>query len=230
MCGRYVIARTPEEVARAFRIMGALPNFPPNWNAGPGQDLPVARFNPKTRARQLDLIRWGFVPLWAKDLASGYKSINARSEGIAASGLFKEAFALRRCLVPAESFYDWKAEGKAKQPFAIARHDRAPIAFAGIWDRWKDPSGTWIRTFAIITTTANALCAPLHERMPVILDAENHEAWLGEEAATPERLAAMLRPYDAGLMAAWPVSQAVGNVRNNGPELVEPLRETQLAV
>lgn len=224
MCGRYHITTNPDEIARRFKVSGPLPNFPPNWNAGPGQNLPVVRFNPKTKVRQLDPIRWGFVPIWAKDLASGYKCINARAESIATSGMFKDAFLNRRCLIPADGFYDWRTIGAAKQPYAIAMEDRGPFALAGLWDRWKDPaSGEWIRTFAIVTTAANELCAPLHERMPAILDPDRYAAWLGDEDADPARLAALLAPYDAARMAIWPVSQAVGNVKNNGPELVEAI-------
>ena len=224
MCGRFVLKTSPDELARRFEVAAPLPNFPPNWNAGPGQDLPVLRFNPKTRLRQLDPIRWGFVPLWAKDLASGYKSINARSESIATNGMFKDAFRERRCLIPADAFYDWQAIGQAKRPYAIAMADRELFSMAGVWDRWKDPAnGLWIRTFAIITTAANALCAPLHERMPAILDPDHHAAWLGEGEVEPGSLAAMLRPYDPTRMTVWPVSAAVGNVKNNGPELLEPV-------
>lgn len=224
MCGRYQVRTSPAEIARLFAVPGPLPNFAPTWNAAPSQSLPVVRLNPESGLRQLDLLRWGLVPIWAKDLATGYKAINAKSETIASSGLFRDPFRSRRCLVPSDGFYEWAKVGGGKQPYSFALRDGAPFAFAGLWDRWKDPaSGEWVRSFSIVTGLPNPLVAPVHDRMPVILQPESYPLWLGEADGSPELLQRLLGPCPAELMIKWPVGSAVGNVRNNGPELAEPV-------
>ena len=220
MCGRYASQLPPEFIARLFRAVGDIPNTPPSWNVAPSQAALVVRRHPGTGERRLDELRWGLVPHFTKDLKACKRPINARAETIAASGMFRGALATRRCVVPADAFYEWKAVPDGKQPYAIARADGAPLAFAGLWESWRAPAGEVLRTFAIATTAANADMERLHERMPVILEEAAWPVWLGEE---PGDHAALLRPASPGVVRLWPVSRAVNNVRNDGPELLRPM-------
>jgi putative SOS response-associated peptidase YedK len=219
MCGRYASFLPPELLARLFGTKNPLPNLQPTWNMAPTRDGPVVRRHPDTGERQLDLLTWGLVPSFTKDLKTARKPINARAETVASSGMFKAALARRRCLVPAAAFYEWQTTPAGKQPYAIARADGDPLAFAGIWEGWRSPEGDVLRTFAIITTNANAQMAVLHNRMPVILEAGDWPVWLGEAEGEPVSL---LRPAPEGILKLWPVDKRVGNVRNDGPDLIRP--------
>jgi putative SOS response-associated peptidase YedK len=219
MCGRYASFLPPEALARIFGTTNPLPNLRPTWNMAPTQNAPVVRRHPETGERHLDLLTWGLVPSFTKDLKAARKPINARAETVASSGMFKVALAKRRCLVPAAAFYEWKTMPDGKVPHAIARADGAPLAFAGIWEGWRSPDGDVLRTFAIITTEANVQMAALHNRMPVILEAKDWPAWLGEADGDPM---ALLQPAPEGVLRLWPVDKRVGNVRNDGPDLIAP--------
>ncbi|MBV9587578.1 MAG: SOS response-associated peptidase, partial [Alphaproteobacteria bacterium] len=205
------------------------PNAPARYNAAPTDTLAVVRFNPKTRERSLDLLRWGLVPLWAKDISFGVRCINARAESLARTPAFREAFERRRCLVPTDAFYEWQRRGGNKQPYAIVPADSSQagsgvFAFAGLWERWRDPKdGSILRSFTIVTGEPNALCEPIHDRMPVILPKTAWPLWLGEEEASPAVLFGLLRPFAAELMCVYPIGSAVGNVRNDNPGLLEPI-------
>ena len=185
--------------------------------------LPVVRHDSKAGERSLDLLRWGFVPFWAKDLNVGFANINAKAEGIENRPAFREAFQRRRCLVPVDNFYEWKKTATGKQPYAIALSDRRLMALAGLWENWRSPAGEWVRTFAIITTAPNELCAELHNRTPAVLKPEVWSLWLGEEPADQDELKALLTPFPSEEMTCWPVSSRVGNVRNNDASLIEPI-------
>ena len=163
----------------------------------------------------------GSRPFWAKDLNVGFANINAKAEGIETKPAFREAFQRRRCLVPVDNFYEWAKTATGKQPYAVALVDRGLMALAGLWENWRSPSGEWMRSFAIITTMPNELCAELHNRMPVVLKPETWPVWLGEEAADAASLKALLAPFPSDEMTCWPVSTRVGNVRNNDPSLIE---------
>jgi putative SOS response-associated peptidase YedK len=165
----------------------------------------------------------GLVPFWAKDLKVGFSNINAKAEGIETRPAFREAFQRRRCLVPVDNFFEWKKTATGKQPYAIALADCHLMALAGLWENWRSPAGEWVRSFAIITTTPNELCAGLHNRMPVVLKPETWPIWLGEESADASELKALLAPFPSDEMTCWPVSTRVGNVKNNDPGLVEPI-------
>ena len=217
MCGRFASQLPPELLRRAFAALGDIPNTPPSWNVAPTQAALVVRRHPETRERRLNALRWGLVPHFTKDLKACKRPINARSETIGSSSMFRGALAARRCLVPADAFYEWKAVPDGKQPYAIARTDGAPLAFAGLWEGWRDPAGEVLRTFTIATTAANDDMASLHARMPVILEHDDWPVWLGEEVGD---FAALLRPAPAGTVRLWSVSRAVNSVRNNGPELL----------
>jgi putative SOS response-associated peptidase YedK len=225
MCGRARLSTDVSEIKLVFSIPPhrPTPNFPPSWNVAPSDSLPVVRYEAKAGERSLDLLRWGLVPHWAKDLKVGFANINAKAEGIETKPAFRDAFERRRCLVPVDNFYEWRKTAEGKQPYAIALADRRLMALAGLWENWRSPAGEWVRSFAVITTTPNELCAQLHDRMPVVLKPEAWPAWLGEETAGTEALKALLKPYPSEGMICWAVSPRVGNVRNNDPSLIEPI-------
>jgi len=219
MCGRFVSLLPPDAVHAWFHTAGPPLNFAPSWNVAPSQAAMVVRRHPDTGERRLDLLRWGLVPHFHKgDLRAARKPINARSETAGSSGMFRGALKSRRCLIQADAFYEWQALPSGKQPYAIARRDGAPLAFAGIWESWQPPEGETLRTFAILTTSANATMRQLHERMPVILEAEHWPAWLGEAECDA---AALMCPAAADVLELWPVSKAVNNVRNHGASLLD---------
>ena len=221
MCGRVIQSSGPLRYAivdgmnvRDSRVH----NYPPRWNAAPSQELLVIRRNHKTGEVSLDPLRWGLIPYWCKDPAGGRKPINAKCETVRDLPTFRDAYRKRRCIVPVDGFFEWKAiKGqKAKQPYAIAMKDGAPFGLAGIWENWKEPaSGEWIRTFAIITTDANELVADIHDRMPVILAPADYARWLGEEPDPRD----LMRPFPADLMRMWPISTRVNKPENDDPRL-----------
>jgi len=221
LCGRYYRRSDKQRIAEAFRV-GIPPTFDilPSYNIAPQTFQPVVRPDSETGQRELALLRWGLIPFWAKDAKIAYSTINAKAETVATSPAFREALRRRRCLVPADGFYEWeKVDRRTKQPYAIGLRSGEPLAFAGLWETWKDKAtGQPLETYAIITTEPNELTAPIHNRMPVILAPRDYERWMA--SADPAQLPVdLLRPYDADQMTSWKVSPAVGNVRNNSPEL-----------
>jgi putative SOS response-associated peptidase YedK len=225
MCGRARLSSDVSEIKIRFSIPPGppSPNFAASWNVAPSNPLPVVGFNPKGQERGLNVMRWGLVPFWAKDIKVGFANINAKAEGIETKPAFREAFRQRRCLVPVDNFYEWQKTATGKQPYAIALADRQIMALAGLWESWRSPAGERIRSFAIVTTMPNELCAAIHNRMPVVLAPTSWAAWLGEEPAELPQLKALLAPYPSEEMVAWPVSPRVGNVKNNDPSLIESI-------
>ena len=225
MCGRFVQKTPLGEIRVLFGAENPVPNAPPRYNAAPTDTLAVVRYNPQIRQRSLDLLRWGLVPLWAKDLSFGVRCINARAETLLKMPAFRDAFERRRCLVPADAFYEWQKQGgKTTLPYAIVPADGGLFGFAGLWERWKNPADeSIVRSFTIVTGAPNALCEPIHDRMPVVVPPEAWPVWLGEAEASPEQLLALLRPYPAELMRVYRIGPAVGNVKNDDPGLLEPL-------
>jgi putative SOS response-associated peptidase YedK len=222
MCGRFVQKTPLGEIQVLFETTNPVPNAPARYNAAPTQDLAVVRFNPQTRQRALDLLRWGLMPLWAKDPSFGPKCINARSETVATNNIFRDAFERRRCLIPADAFYEWQKVGKKGVPYAVAPRDGL-FTFAGLWERWRSPTdGAILRSFTIVTASANDLCRPIHERMPVILPRESWPLWLGEGEASAAELLAMLKACPDDRVRVYPIGPAVGNVNNDEPSLLEP--------
>jgi putative SOS response-associated peptidase YedK len=225
MCGRIIQSSAPLRYAIVDGMNvrdSRLHNHPPRWNAAPSQDLLVIRRNHRTGEVSLDPLRWGLIPNWCDDPKGGRKPINAKCETVRDLPAFREAYRGRRCIVPVDGFFEWKAiKGrKAKQPYAIAMKDGAPFGLAGIWENWKEPaSGDWIRTFAIITTDANELVAEIHDRMPVILAPADYALWLGEED-DPHGL---MRSFPAPLMRMWPISPRVNKPENDDAAIVEPI-------
>jgi putative SOS response-associated peptidase YedK len=223
MCGRFARRSTREVLADWFGVeLEDLPPFAASYNIAPQSVQPVVRQGRDTGEREFALLRWGLVPFWAKDAKISYSTINARAEEAAQKPAFRDAMRKRRCLVPADAFYEWERnDPKNKQPFAIALKSGEPYAFAGLWERWRPKEGEALETFTILTTDANTVVEPIHNRMPVILEPKEYERWL--EPAPAERLPVdLLRPFPAERMIAWPVNSRVGNVRNNDPELLAP--------
>lgn len=220
MCGRYTLASSYDELAERFGLdAGEAVELSPNYNVAPTQS--VAAIAGRDGGRRLEALRWGLVPSWAEDPSIGSRMINARSETAHEKPSFRSAFKRRRCLIPADGFYEWKREsGNGKQPFYIRMKDGKPFAFAGLWERWGEGENE-LRTCAILTTEANEMMAGIHHRMPVILPDELYEAWLSEEAEK-EELTAMMLPYPDDEMEAYPVSRFVNKPSNNDPRCVEP--------
>ena len=227
MCGRYFQQRGPAAVARYFETMNPVPNLFASWNRAPTQDALVVRRHPETGARHLDALRWGLVPRWAKDPSVGSRMINARGESLAEKPAFRDAYVKRRCIVTADGFYEWRAEGRAKQAFAVAMRDGAPMPLAGLWEGWRGPDGTILRSCTIVTTEATPRLRSVHERMPVILPPEAWPLWLGEAPAEQVAIQALIRPYPGEDLAVWPVDNRVGRVAENDRDL---LRRDPLAV
>ena len=223
MCGRFASSLPPDEMRRVFKTLGETPNHPPSWNVAPSQSALVVRRHPETGERRLDVLRWGLVPSFIKDLKAARKPINARSETAATTDLFRSAMTSRRCLVPVNAFYEWRDQADGKQPFAFARRDGEQLALAGIWEGWRGPDNEILRTFAILTTAANATMAPIHNRMPVILEPVDWMRWLGEVAGD---VGSLLRPAADDVLWSWPVSRRANSPRHDGADLLEPSTAT----
>jgi putative SOS response-associated peptidase YedK len=226
MCGRYGRRADKQRIAEWMQTHNTNvfdeSYLAPSYNVAPQSFQPVVRLAPETDERELTVMRWGLVPFWAKDTKIGFSTINAKAETVPTSPTYREAWKRRRCLVPAEWFYEWqKLDEKNKQPYAIAMKDGSIFAFGGLWEKWKDKAtGQELHTYTIVTTDPNELLEPIHNRMPVIVARKDYERWMA--SSDPAHLPVdLLKPYPGGEMKAWKVSSAVGNVRNNNPSLVE---------
>lgn len=241
MCGRFTLATPAEEWARLFRL-DDVPDLEPRYNIAPTQEVAIVRAAPGARehpaphpapegaelAREAALVRWGLVPHWTKDAESGPLLINARSETVAEKPSFRDSYRERRCLVVADGFYEWKATAAGKQPYWIGLADSRPFAFAGLWDRWAPPDREPMESCTILTTDANEALGPLHDRMPVILDPEDHDVWM-DPGTIPWELESLLEPYPAEKVRFHPVSTRVNYVANDDEACVAPLRsQTEL--
>jgi putative SOS response-associated peptidase YedK len=225
MCGRYYRRSDKQKIAEAFRT-GVPTTFEilPSYNVAPQTFQPVVALNRKTLERELVQMRWGLVPYWTDDPKIAYSTINAKAETLTSSPAFREAFKRRRCLVPADGFYEWQAiDRKTKQPFAFALRDGALFALGGVFDVWKDKkTGQTLLSYSIITTDPNELLEPFHNRMPLIVKPADYERWLAP--AEPDRLPVdLLRAFPDELMTAWKIGPAVGNVKNDDPGLIAPV-------
>ncbi len=220
MCGRFTLATDGAQLAAQFALPEP-PQLGPRYNIAPTQSVAVVRS--AAVGRELVLMRWGLVPMWAKDPSIGSRMINARAETAAEKPAFRTALRQRRCLLPADGFYEWQATPDGKQPFYFHMADAAPFALAGLWERWKSPAGAPLESCTILTTEANDLLCPFHDRMPVIVAPADYARWLDPALRDPEAVHDLLAPYDADSMAAHPVSRDVNRVANDGPQLVAPL-------
>jgi putative SOS response-associated peptidase YedK len=221
MCGRFTFFH-PQDLGDRFGVSGQLPLFAPAYNIAPTAAVPVITAHSPNR---VSLMRWGLVPYWAKDPNSGYKTINARAEGIQDKPTFRKPIRSQRCLVPANGFYEWQRVNESgkevKVPHYIHLLDQETFAFAGLYDIWHDAEDREMVTFAIVTTEPNELMATIHNRMPVILPRENEARWL-DQSTDLDQVLAMLAPYPADRMVAYPISRLVNSPANNGPDLIAP--------
>lgn len=221
MCGRYVIISDPEAMRRLFGYLEQ-PNFPPRYNIAPTQPVPIV--HQEHGSRHLLLVRWGLIPSWVKDPKQFSLLINARLEGINAKPAFRAAMRRRRCLMPADGFYEWKKEGPVRRPYFVCARDRQPLAFAGLWETWVDRDGGEMDTAAIVTCRANGALARIHDRMPVIVPPEHFDAWLDCDEVDADQAAALAGPAPDDLLEAYQISTRVNNVNNDGPDNIAPTR------
>jgi putative SOS response-associated peptidase YedK len=228
MCGRYRLSRRKQLVEECFDTAPWEDDWNPRFNVAPTQPVPAIRQNPKEPVRELSLLRWGLIPSWAKDSSVAAKMINARSESASTKPAFRDALKSRRCLIPADGFYEWARTGKGKQPYCFEVNEGELFAFAGIWDRWKDPSGKIVETCSILTTTPNAVTSPVHDRMPVILDPEGYDLWLDPGMKNVDAASELLKPYDPRLMRCYPVSSRVNHVGNDDEACSAPVELEQI--
>jgi len=226
MCGRYVSATPPDQVAAYFDAEAPEVLLEPSYNVAPTKDVYAVLSDGPTR--RMDAFHWGLVPLWAKDAKIGSRMINARAESLADKNAYKSAFRRRRCLIPADGFYEWRKDPDArpkakKQPYFVHRPDGEPFAFAGLWEVWKGPNKDQepMRSCVIITTDADGPMAEIHDRMPAILPPSAWDTWLDREVDDLELLGKLLVPAPPEIIAIHPISTEVNNVRNDGPELIE---------
>jgi putative SOS response-associated peptidase YedK len=217
------MAVTPEELATIYEL-DEVPELVPRYNIAPSQPVGVVRASQERQGRRFALTRWGLVPFWAKDPKVGNRMINARAETVAAKPAFRAAFRYRRCLVPASGFFEWQPlEGGGKQPWYFRMAGGEPASLAGIWETWHAPDGTELETCAILTTGANTLVAPVHQRMPVLIAHDDVGRWLDPGDTRGDDLHRLLRPFDPARMEAWRVATLVNSPRNDGPGIIDPL-------
>lgn len=224
MCGRYTLRTSPHELQEIFATLNSV-EWSPRYNIAPTQTVVAVRQQEEGKGRELERMRWGLIPSWAKDAKIGNSLINARADGVATKASFRSAFKKRRCLIPVDGFYEWQAVPgqKAKQPYLISVKDVPVFAFAGLWEYWTDPEGKPVVSSTIITTDANEAMAPVHNRMPVILDPSDYDAWLDRTQQDAATIQAFLKPFPAERMQLVPVSTLVNSPRNEKPECVVPV-------
>ncbi len=223
MCGRFSLAADPPTLTDLF-LLNETPALSPRYNIAPTQTVAVVRPMDNQATRRLNLLHWGLIPSWAKDPRIGARMINARAETVAEKPAFRSAFRRKRCLVPADGFYEWVRSGSKKQPYHIRMRDGTPFAFAGLWERWEGPEGA-IESCTLVTTEPNDLLRSLHHRMPVILARDRYAVWLDPDCRSPELLQTCMAPYPPENMVAYPVGLRVNNPRNDDPGCRDPREE-----
>jgi putative SOS response-associated peptidase YedK len=222
MCGRYRLSRRKEIIEEYFGSAPWDDDWSPRYNIAPTQPIPVIRQHPKEPIRQLSLMKWGLVPNWARDPSIATGTINAKSETAATKPAFRDPLKFRRCLIPADGFYEWRRTAISKQPYCFEVNAGELFAFAGLWDGWKDSTGKWIKTCSILTTTPNSVTGAVHDRMPVILDRESYDLWLDPGMTDVQVVSELLKPFDAGLMRCYPVSARINHAANDDEECSRP--------
>jgi len=223
MCGRYRLSRRKQIIEEYFDSVPWEEDWSPRYNIAPTQPVPVIRQNPKEPLRELSLMRWGLIPHWAKDASIATSTINAKSETAAAKPAFRDPMKFRRCLMPADGFYEWVRTAKPRQPYCFEINDGELFAFAGLWDGWQDSSGKWVKTCSILTTIPSAATSSVHDRMPVILDPGSYDLWLDPGIRNVAAISELLKPYDARLMRCCPVSNRMNHVANDDEECARPV-------
>jgi putative SOS response-associated peptidase YedK len=222
MCGRYAITTAPEAMRGLFRYLDQ-PNFPARYNVAPTQPIPIVRI--LEGQHRFSLVRWGLIPAWVKDPRTFSLVINARGESVLDKPAFRAAMRYRRCLIPADGFYEWKRDGERKRPHFVRMKVGGLMAFAGLWEAWSGPNGEEIETAAIVTTIANQTLRPIHDRMPAIVPPDAFDLWLDCRAVDGETAAALIRPAPDVLLEAYEVSTAVNRTANDSAALITPLRD-----
>jgi putative SOS response-associated peptidase YedK len=218
MCGRYRLSRRKQLVEEYFASVSGEEDWIPRYNIAPTQPVPVIRQNPKE----------GLTPSWAKDWSVAAQMINARSETASTKPEFRDALKFRRCIIPVDGFYDWRRVGKVKQPYCFEVNEGKLFAFAGIWDRWRDPSGQWLRSCSILATSPNAVTSAVHDRMPVVPDPASYDLWLDPGMRDVGAASELLRPYDGRLMRCYPVSTRINHVANDDEKCSTPVELAQI--
>lgn len=221
MCGRFALKTPPRTIREHFNLPEAVA-LTPRYNIAPSQEVAAVRKSPDKKNRQLDMLRWGLIPGWARDMKVGYRMINGRAETLAQKPSFRSAFRKRRCLIAADGFYEWHHAGKSRTPYFIQLKNDPVFAFAGLWESWNSPEGRTIESCTIITTAANELVKRMHDRMPVIISPDQYDTWLQDNAA-PDSLQQLLRPYPADEMQMHRVGPGVNSPKNDAPECILPL-------
>jgi putative SOS response-associated peptidase YedK len=222
MCGRFTLRAKPSALSEEFDLH-EVPNLRPRFNIAPNQPVAVVRFDLHEGARRFDFLTWGLVPSWADDAGIGDRLINARAETVAEKPAFRHPFRTRRCLVIADGFYEWQRQDGWKRPFFVHMKDDRPFAFAGLWEHWEKDEEP-IYSCVLLTTDANEVLAPIHDRMPVILPRSAYDLWLDPSVHDPKRLEPLLVPFPADQMEAYPVSRLVNDPGNDVPECMAPVR------
>ncbi len=225
MCGRYRLSRKKQIIEEYFDCVSGDEDWSPRYNIAPTQPVPVVRQNPRNNVRELSLLRWGLIPHWAKEPSIAMSTINAKSETVATKPAFRDPLKFRRCLIPADGFYEWKRTGTSKQPYCFEVGGGDLFAFSGLWDGWKDSTGQWIKTCSILTTTPNAITATVHDRMPVILRPEGYDLWLDPGITDLQVISELLKPLDPSLMRCYPVSTRINYVTNDDEECTQSVEE-----
>jgi putative SOS response-associated peptidase YedK len=223
MCGRYRLSRRKQIIEEHFDSVSGDEDWSPRYNVAPTQPVPIIRQHPNEPRRELSLVRWGLVPWWAKDASGSAKMINARSETAATKPAFRDSLKSRRCIVPADGFYEWQKTRTGKQPYCFEVNDGELFAFAGLWDRWKDAAGNTLETCSILTTRPNAVTLAVHDRMPVILNPDAYDLWLDPGFTDVTAASELLQPYDAQVMRCYPVSTRVNHAANDNAECCVPV-------
>lgn len=227
MCGRYRLSRRKEIIEEYFDSPADHLDWSPRYNIAPTQPVPVIRQHPKEPVRALSTMKWGLVPSWAKDPSVGAGMINARSETAHERPAFRDALKFRRCLIPADGFYEWKRTSSNKQPYCFEVSGGQLFAFAGLWEGWRDSTGQWLKTCSILTTTPNAITEGIHDRMPVILNRDDYDLWLDPGVQNVAAVSELLEPYGAHLMRCFPVSNRVNHVANDDEECSKTVQPQQ---
>jgi len=222
MCGRFTLSQSAEIIAQAFDVAN-VPPLTPRYNIAPTQPVATVLIKPEDTQRQFQMLHWGLIPSWAKDVKMGARLINARAETVTEKPSFRAAFRKRRCLVLGDGFYEWQQQEKKKQPYYFRLNDGHPFAFAGLWEHWQASDGEVIESCTLLTTEANQLMQPIHDRMPVILQPKDYDLWLDPDVQKSELLQPLLRPYSAEEMTTYPVSTKVNKPTNDTPECINSI-------
>jgi putative SOS response-associated peptidase YedK len=223
MCGRFTLFEAGKILSKEFGV-SSVPPLSPRYNIAPSQPVPAVRASPTGSGREIALLRWGLIPSWSKDPAIGNRLINARAETAFEKPSFRIAFRRHRCLIPTTGFYEWQRQERGKQPYFVRMRDQRLFAFAGLWDRWESPDKNVIETCTILTTAANAVLAPIHNRMPVIVSPREYGRWLDASVQDPNSLAPLLVPFPPEEMLAFPVSPRVNTPSVDSEKCIAPLR------